>query len=100
MKSITFLLVKICLLGVLLNLSTFSVKAGLSKLKAKVKAQSSVQVKDVELLKQLDSLFSINKCEPSEKKDGEDVDKDKTVNESVGVGHGWTIPKSKHNKYK
>lgn len=100
MKSITFLLIKTCLLGLLLMHETsVFITSAKSKLKLKLKAKSLAKTQDQEMMKLLEKLFTENKCSPSEKKDGEDSDADKPSNEAVGVGYGWTIPKSKHNKY-
>ena len=99
MKSITFLLLKICLLGLLIHNESLWVKTAKSKLKLKLKSQSLIKTQGQEIIKLFEKLFTENKCPKKELKDGEDLDTDKPKNEAVGVGYGWTIPKSKHNKY-
>jgi len=105
MKSITILLIKICLLGLLIHESSFFVNTASSKLKLKLKSQSQMKTQDGEMIKLMESLFTENRCPPKEKKDGEQMDDDIPSNEAVsigngnGSGYGWTIPKSKHNKY-
>jgi len=101
MKSITILLIKICILGIFLSQSNININCAKSKLKAKLKSKLHLKAlsQDSEMIKQMEKLFTEIRCDPNGKKDGEEVDKDKAENEAVGVGYGWTIPKSKHNKY-
>jgi len=61
--------------------------------------ETEMKTQDVEMIKAMENLFTENKCPPQEKKDGEQTDIDKPSNEAIGVGTGWTVPKSKHNKY-
>lgn len=98
MKSNTILFIKICLIVLLLNHESLIVHNATSKLKLKLNSQSKTKTQDQELMKLFEKLFTENKCTPKNTNE-EDPDKDLPKNESIGVGYGWTIPKSKHNKY-
>lgn len=99
MKSITIITIKLFLLGMIILNSNFLANAAQSKLKLKLKSRMKAAEKEEQVMELMRKYFSVNDCASNDRKDGENVDKDKLENGAVGAGNGWAIPKSKYNKY-
>jgi len=100
MKSIKLITFKLFLLGMIILNSNFLAYASLSKLKLKLQSRMKAAEKEEQIMELMKKLFSVNDCSANNnKKDGEDIDKDKPENGAMGAGMGWAIPKSKYNKY-